>query len=391
MADGLSVHCPECGAGLKLKDRSRVGKQVRCPGCRAAFVVPAPAESADTTDLLDDDLWVDEEPGESGVGPSPRRAPARRPRRSPAGLPRSAPRGGSRVSRASAAPSRPLGMNPVVLCCAAGTALLLGAAILFAVLRGMRHDPSAEQERLARSAEQAQQRFVAPGVPRPAGNGAPPQISDEMAEMYAQVSREEAATFAREFVTAVSNRDAAAVDRLIYYDFLLYQAASGVNANQSIRQAFTDGYKQSPNRHVLLNHIARALEAGGTIEPVRIHVHRAVTNEGVSLARRVLMRLLDADGGVAYFDLSLERHTDGSIRANDWFDVGAGELFSEALKRSFIMVVGSRTTNPQVSQEQRELTESAARILQIRSLAAAGQAREALQIIDGLPASVRNS
>src|SRR5258708_11620353 len=43
MSESISVECPQCGAKLKLKNRSSVGKRVPCPKCKTPFVVEAPA------------------------------------------------------------------------------------------------------------------------------------------------------------------------------------------------------------------------------------------------------------------------------------------------------------------------------------------------------------
>lgn len=41
---GLVVKCPKCTKGLKLRDRSRIGKKARCPKCSHVFVLSAPVE-----------------------------------------------------------------------------------------------------------------------------------------------------------------------------------------------------------------------------------------------------------------------------------------------------------------------------------------------------------
>ncbi|QDU40029.1 hypothetical protein Mal4_43830 [Maioricimonas rarisocia] len=48
----ITVHCSHCGAGLKLKDRSKLGKKVACPKCKQPFVLTA-------SDDAGDDEWDD--------------------------------------------------------------------------------------------------------------------------------------------------------------------------------------------------------------------------------------------------------------------------------------------------------------------------------------------
>ena len=40
----MVVRCPKCAKGLKLRDRSKIGKKARCPKCSHVFVLTAPPE-----------------------------------------------------------------------------------------------------------------------------------------------------------------------------------------------------------------------------------------------------------------------------------------------------------------------------------------------------------
>ena len=63
MSTPLAVSCPHCGAGLKLKNNSFVGKKVPCPKCKKPFVVEEPPED----EFLagdDDDFGAMDEPEE---------------------------------------------------------------------------------------------------------------------------------------------------------------------------------------------------------------------------------------------------------------------------------------------------------------------------------------
>lgn len=42
MSAPLSIHCPQCGRGLKIKDKSLLGKKVKCPACAHPFVLALP-------------------------------------------------------------------------------------------------------------------------------------------------------------------------------------------------------------------------------------------------------------------------------------------------------------------------------------------------------------
>ncbi|MEE3286388.1 MAG: hypothetical protein VX311_17540, partial [Planctomycetota bacterium] len=48
----IEVHCPECQATLKLKNRDAVGRKVPCPKCKQPFVIELPAD--DELEVIDD-------------------------------------------------------------------------------------------------------------------------------------------------------------------------------------------------------------------------------------------------------------------------------------------------------------------------------------------------
>lgn len=45
----ITVHCPKCGKGLKLRDRSRLGRKGKCPKCETVFIMEVPGEAAAAT------------------------------------------------------------------------------------------------------------------------------------------------------------------------------------------------------------------------------------------------------------------------------------------------------------------------------------------------------
>ena len=38
------ISCPKCGKGLKLRDRSKLGRPGRCPACQHKFILQEPEE-----------------------------------------------------------------------------------------------------------------------------------------------------------------------------------------------------------------------------------------------------------------------------------------------------------------------------------------------------------
>ena len=70
MSSPMAVSCPHCGAGLKLKNNSFVGKKVPCPKCQKPFQVEQPPE--DEFLSQDDDFGAMEEAEEEPEEPLPK-------------------------------------------------------------------------------------------------------------------------------------------------------------------------------------------------------------------------------------------------------------------------------------------------------------------------------
>ena len=70
MSSPLAVSCPHCGAGLKLKNNSFVGKKVPCPKCKKPFLVEEPPEDEFLAE--DDDFGAMDEPEDEPEEPRPK-------------------------------------------------------------------------------------------------------------------------------------------------------------------------------------------------------------------------------------------------------------------------------------------------------------------------------
>ena len=73
----LVVNCPKCSKGLKLRDRRKIGKKARCPGCSHVFVLSAPTEPENGEDEVELKLasYVAPQPDQPVVGVAPRWVP----------------------------------------------------------------------------------------------------------------------------------------------------------------------------------------------------------------------------------------------------------------------------------------------------------------------------
>src|SRR5262245_16208329 len=93
MSEMLTISCPHCAARLKVKDRSKGGKEVACPSCKGRFVVQLPAAPDEAYGLSDD-------PNAASEAPLPAFVPETRPARKPpeTTMPRSWVIGGAAVA-----------------------------------------------------------------------------------------------------------------------------------------------------------------------------------------------------------------------------------------------------------------------------------------------------
>ncbi|QDU38868.1 hypothetical protein Mal4_32000 [Maioricimonas rarisocia] len=73
--DAVQIHCPKCGKGLRLKDRSKLGRKGKCPACGHGFLLQAPPEEEEVSlELAGDEApvgtgaqWVPDEPAASAL------------------------------------------------------------------------------------------------------------------------------------------------------------------------------------------------------------------------------------------------------------------------------------------------------------------------------------
>lgn len=72
----LIIHCPKCNNGLRLRDRSKLGKKAGCPKCWHTFIMHAPASMSEPVEEDDEDeveFELVEAPAKPLVGKAARR------------------------------------------------------------------------------------------------------------------------------------------------------------------------------------------------------------------------------------------------------------------------------------------------------------------------------
>jgi predicted Zn finger-like uncharacterized protein len=82
VSEAIQVECPHCSAQLRVRDKSILGKRVRCPSCKNPVATPEPPDTANGNESFLSGLGNLQDEDEYGPA-SQQILPARRPRRQP--------------------------------------------------------------------------------------------------------------------------------------------------------------------------------------------------------------------------------------------------------------------------------------------------------------------
>ncbi len=141
---------------------------------------------------------------------------------------------------------------------------------------------------------------------------------------------EECLAVAEEIGQAVRDGDAAAFDRLIDWDLTGERCTAGIDAPEKYRKDFIKGIKQSQvSGKGISNAIVEAVKKGGSYSLIRCHPREN--------RPWLLFRLLFPESGLNYHDLTLVRRPDGQIKIVDFYVFMSGEMFSQTVRRGYLM------------------------------------------------------
>jgi hypothetical protein len=143
-------------------------------------------------------------------------------------------------------------------------------------------------------------------------------------------TEEEALALAHDLEETLHAGDLIAANRLLDTGALVERVVAGLHAPQERLESFVDGLIVTLQEHAWFGaEVVEALERGGDYRLLRTFIADG--------ERRVVYRLLTADGGLNYHEMVLERRgLAGPVRVADVYVYLTGERLSESYRRSFL-------------------------------------------------------
>jgi hypothetical protein len=134
--------------------------------------------------------------------------------------------------------------------------------------------------------------------------------------------------FALDVEKSVRINDAAKTEGLLRTRDLVKKCVSDFGLTEKQMQEFMRGADAALKQTNLSAQIGAQVAKGGSFKLLRVHT--------VDGRVRALFRLLLGDGGVNYHDYLVSRCDDGSIAMEDAYIFGAGEMFSQTMRRILV-------------------------------------------------------
>ncbi|HYO60237.1 hypothetical protein [Archangium sp.] len=186
-------------------------------------------------------------------------------------------------------------------------------------------------------------------------------------------------SFAREVEDSLRGGDPAVLDARVDVDQLLQRATRGLPASKTFMDELTGDVRESG-----LHLGGRLLDVGA--ENLRVRLLR-VWMQGRT--HRALFRIL-SPSGLNYFDFELGRNARNEVVIVDIYPYMAGELFSESLRRVYLMAAAEegQCSLEGLSRRERGLLGSMPRLRRIERLMESESYREVVEELDRLPPAV---
>jgi len=358
---------------LTLKDERAVGKRVKCPRCGEPFVVEiAPEEDEfieEYDDYGDEDAWEsDDSSSESGDGwdaaddwdenPAPRRGRS-------AGK---SERSSGRTRKRATASSKP---KPVVLI---GGAIAAAAVVVIAVV-GM----------MAAGRGNAPGPIGAPqaGSPFGSGSGSETLASNALPGTNETFTVDELTEFGHQIATLTNERNAAQLSSLFHIDGFIDRALHGFELPERDAAGFKMGFRTTVLRPTGLIGSITATVAEGGAAFLRV---REVDGE-----QRVLLRVLQEAGSVAYLDFVPVRGPGGNLQFSDYFNYMIGDLVTQTVRAAAIPAFANQNASllERLTGADREAANYLKQLEQLGRLRQTGQHAALLSRIQQLPEATR--
>jgi tetratricopeptide (TPR) repeat protein len=203
------------------------------------------------------------------------------------------------------------------------------------------------------------------------------------------VAADEATKWAASMQRAVRVQDVDTFNVLVDWDSFIAKATAlpgGLAQVKDFRTNFANGLKLATvnPKSGFGKAVMAATDAAGDYTPLRVH------NVGPEI--RVLFRLVSSNGALNYHDWVLGHSPDGKTVANDCYVFLIGEMYSQNLRRSFLPLAhNSGASLAKLPQSEKDFIEHFTQFVQMGQYVRERKWRQALNIYNGLPASVQES
>lgn len=188
---------------------------------------------------------------------------------------------------------------------------------------------------------------------------------------------EEVTAFASRLEKAVGNGDTAAVQDCLRVDNLIDRCISDLNLGSNVQAGIRSG--TSGVGRQLVEQIDATVKNGGSYTRLRSR-----TLDGKPA---VLFRLLHPDGALNYHEITVARHSDGKVAAEDLFVFVSGEPLSLTFRRLILQLLAGR--DQRLGGKDRELFENMTQIQTFQNQAKAGDHAAALATFRRLPQRIQ--
>jgi len=193
--------------------------------------------------------------------------------------------------------------------------------------------------------------------------------------------------FGWKFVEAIWENDPKAANKLIDWVAILDLATPNLGSSPMAtrwRNEFYAGFKSAtdgPNG--LPGRISSYLQKGGDFTFLR--------TRNVDGHQRVILRQIQAGGGVEYYDMVVKRGDDGVLRAVDIYVATSGEMLSDLLRRTILPALQNQLPNVlgKLSPADRDYIQSLPALRRMDKHLIDDEPAQALEVYRSLPKSVR--
>lgn len=191
----------------------------------------------------------------------------------------------------------------------------------------------------------------------------------------------EVGAFGMHLAAALNDRNAEQVAQLLDLRALGQRAAQSMMSNDREIEAFVKAFESSAKTSVVDATVTMLKRQNGAVKFMKVVRRGSET--------RPLLRYDFGDMGFDYAEYVLERSAASELRATDWYQLTRGQLISKSVSVASKLLIDPNPGFIQSLLGVREFDTSSIKTLRsVGNLQRAGKYREALDLLDSLPASL---